>query len=51
MLDRGAPRPQFGEEYRFEERGMVMIKGKGRMLVYFLTGRAETADNSTPAAA
>ncbi|WP_343044592.1 adenylate/guanylate cyclase domain-containing protein [Allomesorhizobium camelthorni] len=44
-------RQAIGDGYSFEERGMVLIKGKGRMKLHFLTGRAETADNSTSAAA
>jgi adenylate cyclase len=46
-------RQAIGEGYSFEERGMVLIKGKGRMKIHFLTGRAaEAFDNSSnPAAA
>lgn len=40
-----------GDGYSFKERGAVGIKGKGRMTLYFLTGRIEASDSSTPAAA
>ncbi len=40
-----------GDGYSFEERGMVTIKGKGRMMPYFLAGRAEVFDNSPPSGA
>ncbi|MER9298756.1 adenylate/guanylate cyclase domain-containing protein [Mesorhizobium sp. M0621] len=30
-----------GKQYRFEERGMVDVKGKGPMLLYFLNGRSD----------
>jgi class 3 adenylate cyclase len=29
-----------GDRYLFQERGMIQVKGKGRMLTYFLSGRA-----------
>jgi prevent-host-death family protein len=36
-------REAIGDAYRFEQRGMVMIEGKGRMTLYFLAGRAEAS--------
>jgi adenylate cyclase len=44
-------RQAIGDGYSFKERGAVGIKGKGRMTLYFLTGRIEISDSSTPAAA
>ena len=36
-----AVRSRLGDAYRFEPRGEVDIRGKGRMPTWFLTGRAE----------
>jgi class 3 adenylate cyclase len=32
-------RQLLGERYRFRERGIIQVKGKGKMLTYFLSGR------------
>jgi adenylate cyclase len=37
-------RELLGDRYLFQERGMVQVKGKGRMLTYFLSGRARKHD-------
>jgi class 3 adenylate cyclase len=34
-----------GERYLFQERGMIQVKGKGKMLTYFLSGRARKHDH------
>jgi class 3 adenylate cyclase len=33
-----------GERYLFRERGMIRVKGKGKMRTYFLSGRSSGAD-------
>jgi hypothetical protein len=33
-------RDLLGERYRFQERGQIEVKGKGRMTTYLLSGRA-----------
>jgi adenylate cyclase len=38
-------RDLLGERYLFRERGMIQVKGKGRMLTYFLSGRAREHDH------
>jgi class 3 adenylate cyclase len=37
-------RELLGDRYLFQERGMVQVKGKGRMRTYFLSGRARKHD-------
>jgi adenylate cyclase len=34
-----------GERYLFQERGMIQVKGKGKMRTYFLSGRAREHDH------
>ena len=34
-----------GERYRFQERGRIQVKGKGKMRTYFLSGRTGGADS------
>jgi class 3 adenylate cyclase len=34
-----------GERYVFQERGVIQVKGKGKMLTYFLSGRTGGADS------
>jgi adenylate cyclase len=36
-----------GERYRFQERGRIQVKGKGRMLTYFLSRRLVGAPSRT----
>jgi len=38
-------RQLLGERYLFRERGMIQVKGKGRMVTYFLSGRAREHDH------
>jgi hypothetical protein len=33
-----------GDRYLFQERGVVQLKGKGKMLTYFLSGRPRKHD-------
>lgn len=42
-----ATRILLGDDYTFEERGSIEVKGKGPMCTYFLTGRA-TTDERVP---
>jgi class 3 adenylate cyclase len=37
-------RDLLGDRYLFQERGMIQVKGKGKMLTYFLSGRARKHD-------
>jgi adenylate cyclase len=37
-------RDLLGDRYLFQERGMIQVKGKGKMLTYFLSGRAREHD-------
>jgi hypothetical protein len=37
-------RELLGDRYLFQERGMIQVKGKGKMLTYFLSGRARKHD-------
>jgi class 3 adenylate cyclase len=37
-------RELLGDRYVFRERGMIRVKGKGKMLTYFLSGRARKHD-------
>jgi class 3 adenylate cyclase len=37
-------RDLLGERYLFQERGMIQVKGKGKMLTYLLSGRARKHD-------
>jgi class 3 adenylate cyclase len=36
-----------GERYRFQERGRIQVKGKGKMLTYFLSRRPVSAPSRT----
>jgi class 3 adenylate cyclase len=38
-------RQLLGERYAFQERGVIQVKGKGKMLTYFLSGRTGGADS------
>jgi class 3 adenylate cyclase len=38
-------RDLLGERYLFQERGRIQVKGKGKMLTYFLSGRARNHDH------
>jgi class 3 adenylate cyclase len=38
-------RDLLGDRYLFQERGMIQVKGKGKMLTYFLSGRARKHDH------
>jgi class 3 adenylate cyclase len=38
-------RQLLGERYVFQERGVIQVKGKGKMLTYFLSGRTGGADS------
>jgi adenylate cyclase len=37
-------RDLLGDRYLFQGRGMIQVKGKGKMLTYFLSGRARKHD-------
>jgi adenylate cyclase len=39
-------RDLLGERYRFQERGQIEVKGKGRMTTYLLSGRAHEHDHT-----
>jgi class 3 adenylate cyclase len=39
-------RDLLGERYRFQERGQIEVKGKGRMTTYLLDGRAHEPDHT-----
>jgi hypothetical protein len=38
-------RDLLGERYRFQERGQIEVKGKGRLTTYLLNGRAHEHDH------
>ena len=39
-------RDLLGERYRFQERGQIQVKGKGRMTTYLLSGRVHGHDHT-----